>query len=82
MSAGAANIEHGVTIDLDAMNAVTVNEAKNVTSVGAGARWLDVYSKLCPMGLAVPGGRDSNVGVGGLTLGGLRQHCTQLYGYH
>lgn len=70
MWAGAANIDDGVTIDLGAMNDVIVNEAQTVASVGAGARWLDVYATLDSLGLSVVGGRDSNVGVAGLTLGG------------
>ena len=70
MWAGAANIGDGVTIDLGAMNSVLINEAYTVASVGAGARWLDVYEKLEPLGLMVTGGRDSNVGVAGLILGG------------
>lgn len=41
-----------------------------MTKVGAGNRWLDVYSKLDPMGLSVVGGRVAEIGVGGLTLGG------------
>lgn len=71
MWAGAANIADGVTIDLGSTNLVSVNAAQNVTSVGAGAIWLDVYLKLDPLGLAVSRGRDSNVGVAGLTLGGV-----------
>ncbi|MCJ1298938.1 hypothetical protein MMC08_001729 [Hypocenomyce scalaris] len=38
--------------------------------IGTGARWLDVSKTLDEMGLAVAGGRNSAVGVGGLTLGG------------
>ncbi|KIW98554.1 uncharacterized protein Z519_00215 [Cladophialophora bantiana CBS 173.52] len=39
-------------------------------SLGAEAKWVDVYGKLDQMGISVPGGRISTVGVGGLTLGG------------
>ena len=70
MWAGAANIAAGVTLDLAAMNSVSVNAARTIASVAAGAVWLDVYSHLDALGLAVSGGRDSNVGVAGLTLGG------------
>ena len=69
--AGAANIQHGVTIDLGLMNAVNVNDDRKITRVGPGARWADVYSKLDAMGLSVVGGRVSDVGVAGLTLGGI-----------
>ena len=68
--AGAANIQDGVTIDLSQMNTVIVNDDEKVTRVGPGARWADVYSKLAPMNLSVVGGRVSDVGVAGLTLGG------------
>ena len=68
--AGAANIENGVTIDFGSMNQVTVNQNQTITSIGAGARWGSVYSTLDAMNLAVSGGRVSDVGVAGLTLGG------------
>lgn len=68
--AGAATIVNGVQIDLAAINQVTVNTARTVTSIGPGARWLDVYSTLDPLGLSVPGGRVATVGVGGLITGG------------
>ena len=68
---GSANIEDGVTIDMRAINAVDVSGDKTVTSVGAGALWRDVYSVLDAMGLATSGGRAAQVGVGGLTTGGM-----------
>ena len=68
--AGAANIDQGVTIDLSRMKTVSVNSDHSLTSVGPGARWLDVYLKLDAMNLAVPGGRVADVGVAGLTTGG------------
>lgn len=68
--AGAANIQDGVTIDLSQMNSVDVSDNQRLTRVGPGARWHDVYSKLDSLGLSVVGGRVSDVGVAGLTLGG------------
>ena len=68
--AGAATIVNGVQIDLAAIKQVTVSSNQQVTSVGPGARWLDVYSTLDPLGLSVPGGRVATVGVGGLITGG------------
>jgi hypothetical protein len=68
--AGAANIDGGVTIDLSAINQVTVAADQAITSIGPGARWVDVYLKLDALGLAVPGGRVSEVGVGGMVTGG------------
>lgn len=49
--------------------------------VGAGARWLSVYKALEPLGLAVAGGRNGNVGVGGLLLGGGISHFTTRVGW-
>ena len=68
--AGAANIANGITIDLSAMNGVEVRHDRSITSVGGGARWVDVYLKLDAMNLAVAGGRVFDVGVGGLLTGG------------
>ncbi|KAL8713087.1 MAG: hypothetical protein Q9225_006843 [Loekoesia sp. 1 TL-2023] len=77
--AGSANIENGVTIDMRSINAVNVDRSKKFVSVGAGARWSDVYQKLDAVGLGVAGGRISDVGVGGLiTGGGLPFDTTQL----
>ena len=49
---------------------VMINEDKTLASIGAGASWLDVYLYLDGHGIAVAGGRNAAVGVGGLTLGG------------
>lgn len=69
--ANSANIDGGVTVDMRSMSAVTVNQAKTVASVGAGALWGDVYRKMDSLGLAVIGGRGSSIGVGGLLTGGM-----------
>ena len=52
------------------MKAVTINAAKTVASIGPGARWVDVYNFLDPLGVMVTGGRSGTVGVGGLITGG------------
>ena len=74
MFKGASNAPGGITIDLKLLNEISVLEDKNgeaeVTRVGPGNRWKDVYQKLDPMGLTVVGGRASIVGVGGFILGG------------
>ncbi len=69
--AGSANIENGVTIDLSAMKDIRDHPDRSVTSIGPGAKWGDVYLHLDNLGLAVPGGRVSEVGVAGLTTGGM-----------
>ena len=59
---------------------VKINEDKTIASVDAGASWLDVYLYLDGLGVAVAGGRNAAVGVGGLTLGGLPFHdCSSTY---
>lgn len=60
----------GVTIDLRGLNSIDVNEGASEVSIGTGVSWEEVYRRLDPLGLAVTGGRHSQVGVGGLTLGG------------
>ncbi|KAH7041602.1 uncharacterized protein B0I36DRAFT_392705 [Microdochium trichocladiopsis] len=69
-AAGSNNIHDGVTIDLVKLNSVSYDESTQTTKVGPGAQWGDVYRYLDPMGLAVAGGRDATVGVGGLIIGG------------
>ncbi|KAI9659174.1 MAG: hypothetical protein M1831_003756 [Alyxoria varia] len=68
--AGFSTIQQGVVVDLSFINEVSVSEDEKSVVIGTGARWLDVSTKLDSMNLAVAGGRDSKVGVGGLLLGG------------
>lgn len=68
--AGASNIYGGVTFDMRAMNSTSLSSDREIAHVGTGAIWSSVYSALEPENLAVIGGRVSNIGVGGLTLGG------------
>lgn len=69
-TAGSANIEGGVTLDLRSLDGVAVNGETTTASVGGGAIWGDVYMKLDALNLSVSGGRVSGIGVGGLTTGG------------
>jgi hypothetical protein len=57
-------------IDLSLLNEVTPSEDGLSVTIGGGAKWMDVSKVLDEKGLAVVGGRNSTVGVGGLTLGG------------
>jgi hypothetical protein len=68
--AGSANIADGVTIDLRGLNSIEVAGDSASVAVACGASWGQVYRTLGPLGLAVAGGRQSQIGVGGLTLGG------------
>ena len=67
---GGSNIENGITIDLSDLTEIEVSSDRTTTHVGTGNRWEDVYAKLDPVKLAVIGGRNGDIGVGGLTLGG------------
>ncbi|KAL9599930.1 MAG: hypothetical protein Q9219_003492 [cf. Caloplaca sp. 3 TL-2023] len=67
---GAANLNGGVVIDLRLLNQVLPSKDGSSVVIGPGARWLDVSKVLDEKSLAVAGGRNSAVGVGGLTLGG------------
>ena len=67
---GAASIKGGVVIDLGLFCEVTPSEDRSSVVIGAGAKWIHVSKVLDEKGLAVVGGRNSAVGVGGLTLGG------------
>lgn len=67
---GFSNADAGVTIDLVRMGTVELSQDKKTVKVGAGARWADVFSTLEKDNLTVVGGRVSDVGVAGLTLGG------------
>jgi len=72
------NVQDGVTIDLGRLNSIEYKPLSGhnftagygLASVGAGARWGDVYRTLEPLGTMVAGGREGHVGVGGLLLGG------------
>jgi FAD/FMN-containing dehydrogenase len=77
-SKGMSSSEGGVTIDMRMFDAVEILGAGNegeVTRVGTGGRWGEVYKKLEPYGKTVIGGRDRRVGVGGFLLGGTSPLC-------
>lgn len=68
--AGASSITDGLTIDLQRLNTIQLASDKKSVRVGPGNRWIDVYKSLEPQSLTAIGGRVSDIGVGGLTLGG------------
>jgi FAD/FMN-containing dehydrogenase len=49
---------------------VTYDANAQTATIGAGLTWSDVYKALVPQGVNVVGGRQTTVGVSGLTLGG------------
>ncbi|KAK8043809.1 oxidoreductase [Apiospora phragmitis] len=67
---GWANIQNGVTIDLQALNSTSVSADGSTVSVGAGQRLGNVFSALYERGLYVGGARASGIGAAGSTMGG------------
>ncbi|EQL32979.1 hypothetical protein, variant 2 [Blastomyces dermatitidis ATCC 26199] len=78
---GASSIPDGLTIDLQRLNTIQVASDRKSVKIGPGNRWLDVYKSLEPHGLTAVGGRVSNIGVGGLTLGGGISFYSAQYGF-
>lgn len=79
--AGSNNISGGVTIDLSHMAWTRFDAASETVDIGPGARWLSVYTELQRHGRVVAGGRDGNVGVAGLLLGGGISYFTARHGF-
>nr|POF22088.1 fad-dependent monooxygenase yanf [Quercus suber] len=69
--AGFASLDGGVVVDMSLLSEIVVSDDRQSASIGVGARWADVSLKLDDMGLAIVGGRNADVGVGGLVLGGM-----------
>nr|WP_254921883.1 MULTISPECIES: FAD-binding protein [unclassified Halorubrum] len=61
----------GVLLDCRPMDAVRVDPGERTARVGPGATWGDVDHETEAFGPAVLGGQDPNIGVAGLTLGGV-----------
>lgn len=79
--AGGSNIQAGITIDFEKMASVSLSTDSKSALVGPGTRWLNVYQYLDPLNLTVIGGRASDVGVSGLTLGGGLSFFSARYGF-
>ncbi len=78
--AGLSSCDGGVVIDLTRMRGVTVDPMARRASVQGGAVWGDVDRETLAFGLVVPGGVESETGVGGLTLGGGEGWVRRKYG--
>lgn len=79
MFAGASSAPDGITIDLKMFNTLELSDDEKTLRVGPGNRWKDVYTYLERWNLTVIGGRSTEVGVGGLLLGGRSIDCEYEY---
>lgn len=68
---GFATVQGGAVIDLGQLNEISPAVDGLTVTVGAGVKWGELYAALDAKGLTVVGGRNSPVGVGGLTLQGI-----------
>lgn len=66
----SASIDGGVLLDLSRFSDVVVSKDESSVTVGTGARWSKANQVLEAKRIAIPGGRNAAVGVGGFTLGG------------
>lgn len=79
--AGSNNIQDGITIDLGRLDWTRYDAETETVDIGPGGRWGDVYTELARHGRVVAGGREGNVGVAGLILGGGNTFYTARHGF-
>ncbi|KAG2359562.1 FAD-binding domain-containing protein [Suillus spraguei] len=60
----------GVQIAMTQFSSIIYDESAQTATIGMGLVWEDVYSALAAYGVVVVGGKDTNVGVAGVILGG------------
>jgi FAD/FMN-containing dehydrogenase len=69
-SYGGYSTGTGLVVDVSRIDGVAVDAAGTTATVGAGARLIDVYTRLWQRRVTVPGGSCASVGIAGLALGG------------
>ncbi|KAJ0423230.1 hypothetical protein BJY00DRAFT_299801 [Aspergillus carlsbadensis] len=79
--AGASSITDGITIDLGLMNGTTYDPDSGIASLQPGGSWAASYKELEKYGRLVAGGREGQVGIGGLLLGGGISYYTCRVGF-
>jgi FAD/FMN-containing dehydrogenase len=67
---GCAVCDGGVTLDLSALEGVTVGPGARTATAAAGTTWGALDAATQEFGLATTGARISTTGIGGVTLGG------------
>ncbi|KAF2774080.1 FAD-binding domain-containing protein [Teratosphaeria nubilosa] len=79
--ANQSSIKDGISITSQRINRIQLSADSKSVSFGSGLRWGDVYKALEPYNVAVLGGRVSDIGVGGLILGGGISYFSSRYGW-
>jgi FAD/FMN-containing dehydrogenase len=77
---GYSCVDAGVVVDVSPMKAVDVDVDAKTARVGAGLTWGELDAATQEHGLAVTGGRVSDTGVTGLTLGSGSGWLERMYG--
>ncbi|KAM0329273.1 hypothetical protein ACHAQA_004578 [Verticillium albo-atrum] len=78
---GSNNIAQGVTIDLSRLNSTVYKNCSGIARIGGGSRWGSVFNEIEKYGRTATGGREGNVGVAGLSLGGGASFHTGVRGF-
>jgi FAD/FMN-containing dehydrogenase len=78
---GASSVPDGINIDLRLLRELTLSGDQKTAYIQPGNQWSEVYGILEKKGISVIGGRVSEIGVGGLTLGGGISFFSSEYGW-
>lgn len=73
--AGASSVEGGITVSFTNLKDISLSKDKKIASIGPGNIWGGVFEELTKSDVTVIGGRIHNIGVGGLSTGGMFCPC-------
>jgi hypothetical protein len=77
---GYGSNDGGLVIDLSNLKTITIDPVRRTARLEPGLTWGEVANTLQPFGLAITAGDTSNVGVGGLLVGGGIGWMVRAYG--